>query len=115
VQLRVERAAARVCKRGSGEIASDPVFLIALLSDSRGGKSFQFTERKARGLLVRRHQPVISQRHGQHRNGFGRGTGEVIKHPPLALLQLPLRQPFAGFGILIFAERMKLVACDIIL
>jgi hypothetical protein len=32
VQLRVERAAARVHERGGGEIAGDPVFLIALLS-----------------------------------------------------------------------------------
>ncbi len=115
VQLRVERAAARVRERGGGEIAGDPILLAALFSDSRGGEGFEFAERNARGLLVRRHQPFISQRHRQHRHRFRRGTGEIIKHPPLALLELPLRQPFAGFRILIFTQRMELFAGDFIL
>ena len=95
VQLRVERAAARVRERGGDEIAGRPVFLTALFSHPRCGEGFEFAERNARGFLMRRHQPFIIQRHRQHRNRFGRGTGEIIKHPPLAFLQLPLRQPFA--------------------
>jgi hypothetical protein len=59
---------------------------------------------------VRRHQPFISQRHRQHRHRFRRGTGEIIKHAPLAFLLAALRQPFAGCRIFIFAERMKLFA-----
>ena len=101
-----------VRERGGGEIAGRPILLAALFSDSRGGKDFEFAERNAHCFLVRRHQPVIIHRHGQHRNGFRRGTGEIIKHPPLALLQLPLRQPFAGFRIFIFAQRMELFARD---
>ena len=66
VQLRVERAAARVRERSGGEIAGGPVFLVALFSDARGGEGFEFAERNARGLLVRRHQPFIRQRHRQH-------------------------------------------------
>jgi len=42
VQLRVERAAARVRERGGGEIAGDPILLAALFSDSRGGEGFEF-------------------------------------------------------------------------
>jgi len=112
VQLRVERATARVRERRGGEIAGDPVFLIALLTDSGSSESFKFAERNARGLLVRRQQPFIRQRHRQHRNRFRCRAGEIIKHPPLTLLQLPLRQALAGFRILIFAQRMKLFARD---
>ena len=99
-------------ERGGGEIAGLPIVLATLFSHPCCGKGFKFVERNARGLLVRRHQPVISQRHRQHRNRFRRGTGEIIKHPALVLLLLPLRQPFAGFRILIFAQRMKLFAGD---
>jgi hypothetical protein len=115
VQLRVGRPAARMRERGGGEIAGRPIHLAALFSHPCCGKGFKFAERNARGLLMRRHQPFISQRHRQDRNRFRRGTGEIIKHPPLTLLQLPLRQPFAGFRILIFAKRMKLFAGDSVL
>ena len=86
--------------------------LTALLADARGGEGFEFAERNACGFLMRLHQPLVIQRHRQHRNGFGRGAGEIIKHPALVFFLLPLRQPFAGFGILVFAERMKLFAGD---
>ena len=62
---------------------------------------------------MRFNQSLVVQRDRQHRNGFRRGTGEIIKHPALAFLLAPLRQPFAIVWILIFAERMKLFARDV--
>jgi len=115
VQLRVKRPAARMRERGGGEIAGRPILLAALFSHPCYGEGFEFAERNARGLLLRRHQPFIIQCHRQHRNRFRRGTGEILNNPPLALLQLPLCQAFAGCRILIFAQRMKVFAGDLAL
>src|SRR5207253_4816106 len=50
VQLRVERATARVCERGGDQIAGGSVALVALLADSGCGECFEFTEGDARCL-----------------------------------------------------------------
>jgi hypothetical protein len=99
-------------ERGGDQIAGGSVFLTALLADAGGGEGFEFTKRNPCGFLMRLHQSLVIQRHRQHRNGFGRGAGEIIKHPALVFFLLPLRQSFAGFGILVFTERMKLFARD---
>ena len=83
-----------------------------MLADASRGEGFEFAERESGGFLMRFHQSLVVQRDREHRDGFRRGTGEVIKHPALAFLLAPLRQPFAIVWILIFAERMKLVARD---
>ena len=83
-----------------------------MLANASRGESFEFTEREPGRFLMRFNQSLVVQRDRQHRDGFRRGTGEIIKHPALAFLLAPLRQPFAIVWILIFAERMKLVARD---
>ena len=116
MQLRVERAAARVRERGGGKIAGHTVTIFnAMLADASRGESFEFAEREPGRFLMRFNQSLVVQRDRQHRNRFRRGTSEIVKHPTLAFLLAPLRQSFAIVWILIFAERMKLVARDILL
>jgi hypothetical protein len=55
VQLRVERAAARMRERRGDQIACGSIFLTALLADSGGGEGFEFTVRNPCGFHVRRH------------------------------------------------------------
>ena len=116
MQLRVQRAGTVMHERCRHQIAGHTVTAFnAMLADASCGESFQFTERKACGPLVRLNQSLVVQCDRQHRNGFGRGTGEVKKHPALALLLAPLCQPFAIVWILILAERVKLFARDVFL
>ena len=94
VQLRVQFTRA-VMHEGCGhEIAGRAVTLTALFPHARGGKSFEFAKRHPRGFLMGFDQSLVVQRHRQHRYGFGRGAGEIEKHPALVFLLLPLRQTF---------------------
>jgi len=116
MQLRVERAAARVRERGGGKIAGHTVTIFnAMLADASRGESFEFAEREPGRFLMRFNQSLVVQRDRQHRNRFRRGTGEIIKYPALAFPLAPLRQAFAIVWILIFADRVKLFARDVFL
>ena len=112
MQQRVERPTARVRERGGDQITGGAVTLVALLAHSRCGKGFEFAERNARRFFMCRHQPVVIHRHGQHRNRFRRGTGEIIKYAPLIGFFLPQCQTFVVIRIFVFTQRMKLITGD---
>ena len=115
MQLRIKRAGTVMHEGCRHQVASHTVTVFnTLLANTSRGEGFQFTERKTRGLLMGFNQSLVVQRDREHRNGFRRGTGEVIKHPALAFLLAPLCQPFAIVWILIFAKRVKLLARGII-
>ena len=115
VQLRVQRATARVRERGGDQIAGGSVALVALLADSGCGESLEFTEGDARCLSMCRNQSLIVQRHRQEGYGLWSRAGEIEEHTALILRVLSLRQPLAGLRISVFAERMELFAGDVLL
>ena len=114
IQLSLENIDS-VRERRGDQIARVPIFLTAALSNSGCREGFQFAERETRRLLVCRHQSLIVQCDCQHGNRLGRGTGEVVEHPPLVRLLLALRQTFIVAWIPIFAKRVKLFARHIAL
>ena len=114
VQQRVEFAGTGVNELSRNQIASDTVALVALFADSGGREGFQFAQRNARRLLVRRDQPSVVQCHCQNRNRFRSRTSEIKVYPALVFFLLSLRQPFVSFGISVFTQGIKLFARNVL-